>query len=265
MGTKTETETAKVEVTVEARPEGRVAWVTVDRRRKLNALTTAIMAQLAEAFRELGRDDDLRMAVLTGAGERSFIGGANLDEVAALNQETARAFITRVHLVCRAIRDLPVPVLARVNGYCLGAGLEIAASCDGRIAADHAIFSMPETRVGLPSVVEAALLPRLVGWGKAREIVLLARNYSAAEALAMGLVEEVATAGQLDACTGRWIDDLLAAGPRAVRLQKALIAEWERRPLDEAIQAGIESLVAAFATDEPQRMIAPFFERRRSS
>ena len=255
---------AKVEVEIEVRAGGRVAWVTLDHRAKLNSLTSDLMDQLAAAFRDLAGDEDLRMAVLTGAGEKSFMGGANLDELQALNQDTARAFITRVHLVCRGIRALPVPVLARVNGYCLGAGLEIAAACDGRIAVDTAIFSMPETRVGLPSVVEAALLPRLVGWGKAREIVFLARNYSAAEALGMGLVEAMAVASDFDLEVARWVDDLLAAGPRAVRLQKALIQVWEDQPIDQAVRAGIESLVEAFATDEPRRMIAPFFERRHA-
>ena len=205
---------AGVEVRLEQRAGGRVAWVTLDHRAKLNSLTSELMDRLAAAFRDLGEDGDLRMAVLTGAGEKAFMGGANLDELAALDRETARAFITRVHLVCQAIRELPVPVLARINGYCLGAGLEIAAACDGRIAVEGAVFSMPETRVGLPSVVEAALLPRLVGWGKAREIVFLARSYSAAEALAMGLVEEAAPAGEFDSKVGRWIDDLLAAGDR---------------------------------------------------
>ena len=252
----------KVEVEIEERAGGRIARVTLDHRAKLNSLTSDLMDQMRAAFEDLAGDDDLRMVVLTGAGEKSFMGGANLDELASLTQKTARPFITRVHLVCKAIRELPVPVLARVNGYCLGAGLEIAAACDGRVAIDTAVFSMPETRVGLPSVVEACLLPRLVGWGKAREIVLLARNYSAVEALEMGLVEEVALADEFDAKVGRWIDDLLAAAPCAVRLQKALVADWEVMSIGDAVQAGIDSLVEAFSTDEPQRMIQPFFERR---
>ena len=171
---------------------GRVAWITVDNSSKLNSLTTALLDKLIVALEALSNDDELRCMVLTGAGQKAFVGGANLDELAGLTPTSARAFITRVHKVCEAMRTLPVPVIARINGYCLGAGLELAASADLRIAANNAVFGMPEVRVGLPSVIEAALLPRLVGWGKAREIVYLARNYSASDALAMGLVERVA-------------------------------------------------------------------------
>jgi enoyl-CoA hydratase/carnithine racemase len=258
--------TAEVRVELLERDDrGRVARVTLDHEAKLNSLTAALLQQLAGAFRELSGDGSLRAAVLTGAGGRAFMGGANLDELAGLDVAGARAFITKVHLACAAIRALPVPVIARVNGYCLGAGLEIAASCDLRLAADNAVFAMPEVKVGLPSVVEAALLPRLVGWGKAAEIVYLARDYDAAEALAMGLVQQVVPAAALDAAVAAWLDDLLEAGPRAIRAQKALIAEWERLPLAAAVEAGIEPLARAYESDEPQRLIAAFFARRRGT
>src|SRR5690606_12067295 len=117
-----------------------------------------------------------------------------------------------------------------------------------------AMFGMPEVKVGVPSVVEAALLPRLVGWGKARE---LAKNYSAAEALAMGLVERVAPSDALDAAVDEWVDMIASAGPRAIRLQKALIAKWEQLDLRSAIEAGVDSIANAYASDEPARRIAP--------
>jgi enoyl-CoA hydratase/carnithine racemase len=244
-------------------PEGRVARVTVRRPEKRNALSRAVAGQLIEAFARLAQDATLRLAVLTGEGDKAFIGGADLEDLASLDAASARGFIAAVHGVCAGIRALPVPVLGRINGYCLGAGLEIAAACDLRIAADNAVFGMPEVRVGLPSVVEAALLPRLVGWGKAREIVYLARNYAAGEALAMGLVERVVPRHELDAAVAEWSADILAAGPNAIRLQKALIAEWEAGPLDRAILAGIDCLAAAYETDEPARYIAQLKARRR--
>ena len=172
---------------------GRVARVTVNRPEKLNALDRPALAALHDAFAGLAADPDLRVAVLTGAGARAFIGGADIAMLNGLDPAGARSMIEAVHGVCQAIRDLPVPVIARVNGWCLGAGLEIAAACDLRLASEGAMFGMPEVRVGLPSVVEAALLPRLVGWGKARELVYLGRNYDAKEAEAMGLVERVTT------------------------------------------------------------------------
>ena len=241
---------------------GRVARVTVNRPEKLNALDRPALAALHDAFAGLAADPDLRVAVLTGAGARAFIGGADIAMLNGLDPAGARSMIEAVHGVCQAIRDLPVPVIARVNGWCLGAGLEIAAACDLRLASEGAMFGMPEVRVGLPSVVEAALLPRLVGWGKARELVYLGRNYDAKEAEAMGLVERVTTQSGLDTAVQEWVRDILADGPRAVRLQKALVAEWERLALDQAIRAGVDAIAAAYETDEPARMTAPFLKRK---
>ncbi|MBM3492685.1 MAG: enoyl-CoA hydratase [Alphaproteobacteria bacterium] len=255
--------TALVAIELQECPEGRVARITLRRPEKRNALSREAAEQLIEAFAELKQDARLRLAVLTGAGDKAFIGGADLNDLAGLDRASARGFIAAVHGVCAGIRALPVPVLGRINGYCLGAGLEIAAACDLRIAADNAVFGMPEVRVGLPSVVEAALLPCLVGWGKAREIVYLARNYGAQEALAMGLVGRVVPAPELDAAVAEWSADILAAAPQAIRLQKALIAEWEAGPLDRAILAGIDALAAAYAGDEPARYIAALRARRR--
>lgn len=241
---------------------GRVARVTVNRPEKLNALDRPALAALRDAFVGLASDPDLRVAVLTGAGTRAFIGGADIAMLNGLDPAGARSMIEAVHGVCQAIRDLPVPVIARVNGWCLGAGLEIAAACDLRLASEGAMFGMPEVRVGVPSVVEAALLPRLVGWGKARELVYLGRNYDAKEAEAMGLVERVTTQSGLDAAVQEWVRDILSAGPRAIRLQKALVGEWERLPLDQAIRAGVDAIAAAYETDEPARLTAPFLKRK---
>ena len=242
---------------------GHVAWVTIDYRRRLNSLTRELLERIIAAFERLAENPDLRCAVLTGAGERAFVGGANLQELVGLTPATARDFITSVHRACAVIRALPVPVVARVNGHCLGAGLEIAAACDLRIASANASFGMPEVKVGLPSVVEAALLPRLVGWGKAAELVYLARTYDAEAAREMGLVERVVAPEALDGAVEEWLGDILAAGPRAIRLQKALLTRWESEPLGQAIEAGIDSLASAFESDEPERLIRPFLDRKR--
>ncbi len=153
---------------------------------------------------DLARDPDLRLAVLSGAGGRAFVGGADIDEIAALDHASARSFITLVHRCCDACRRLPVPVIARIEGYALGAGLELAAACDLRVAGDNAVFGMPEVAIGIPSVVEAALLPRLVGEGRARRLLLTGETIGAAEALAWGLVDAVAAAGDLDAAVDRF-------------------------------------------------------------
>jgi enoyl-CoA hydratase/carnithine racemase len=247
------------------RSGGRIAQVTIERRAKLNALDPATIRALTAAARSLAKDPDLRAVMVTGAGDRAFIGGADVDTMAGLDAARAEAFITELHHAIAAIRDLPVPVIARINGYCLGAGLELAAACDLRLASENAVFGMPEVKVGMPSVIEAALLPRLIGWGQTGRLLLLGENIDAAEALKIGLVEKVVAPAALDRAVEAWLDAILAAGPKAVRIQKALMREWERLPLDAAIEAGITSFRAGFSGDEPRRMLTSFLERRRKS
>jgi enoyl-CoA hydratase len=240
-----------------------VAWLTVDNARRLNALNGALMTEFVEVLNRLAGDEQLRAVVLTGAGEKSFIVGADISEMAAIaDAQSARAFITRLHGCCQAIRNFPVPVIARIAGYCFGAGLEIAAACDLRIAAETASFGMQEVKLGIPSVIEAALLPTLVGFGRAREIMLLGEKFSAADALAWGLVERVAPAASLDAAVEACIASLLTSRPRAVRLQKRLIRQWEDLPLSAAIAAGIDAFAAAYESDEPATAMREFLTAR---
>ncbi len=243
---------------------GRVARITVDHRSRLNILNSRLIAELLSAIESLNDDDHLRALVLTGAGERAFIGGADINEMAELDEDSARAFITRLHHVCAALRRLPVPVIARIRGYCLGAGLEVAASCDLRVASERSGFGMPEVRVGIPSVIEAALLPRLVGWGKAARLIYTGETITAREAFDCGLIERVVSEEELDGAIDDWIEAILEAGPRAIRLQKGLLREWERLPLDEAIERGIESFAKAYRSDEPRVMMKKFIERKRN-
>jgi enoyl-CoA hydratase len=253
---------AGVHVKVEERHGSPVGVVTVDNQRKLNCLSTALIVELRAAFEKLSEDRGLRAVVLTGAGERAFIGGADLNELGALCADSARLFITRLHQACAAIRACPVPVIGRVNGFCLGAGLEVATSCDMRVAADTAQFGMPEVHMGLPSVIEAALLPGLIGWGRTREMLLTGVLYSAAEALAMGFVQKAVPAVELDAAIDPWLAGIARATPKAVRSQKALIDRWERVSIDEGIYAGIDALSDAYKTGEPQAAIKAFFENK---
>jgi enoyl-CoA hydratase len=255
--------TGSVEVTIEARKLGPVARVVLQNAAKLNTLNSHLMLSFITELEALAKREDLRAVILTGAGDKAFIGGADIFEMATLDAEKAEGFITLVHRSCNALREMPVPVIARVNGYTLGAGLEIAAACDLRVASSNAVFGMPEVKVGIPSVVEAALLPGLVGWGRTRELLLWGENIDAATALAWGLVEQVIAPGELDAAVDARLDALLTSGPQAVRLQKKLIRDWENMTLDQAVRAGIESFTQAYATDEPARMMAAFTKRRR--
>ena len=260
--------TPRIDLRFEQRTGGSVAFVTIDNRAKLNTLGRVLMREFIAAVDALAPREDLRALVLTGAGERAFIGGADVAEMAALDRDSAKDFsakdfITLVHNTCDCLRRLPVPVIARIDGYALGAGLEVAVSCDLRLASRRAKFGMPEVRVGLPSVVEAALIPRLIGLGRARRLLMLGETIDAQTALDWGLVERVVEPDALDREVEKILEALAAAGPQAVRLQKALMRRWEELPLEASIAAGIDAFVRAFETDEPKRMLADFVNRKR--
>lgn len=251
--------TAGVDVEIKHIDGEPVAWITIDEERRLNVLNSPRIAALKAAFDRLSGDDSLRAVVVTGAGSRAFVGGADLRELGSLDEESARVFITGLHEACAAARKCPVPVIARVNGFCLGAGLELAASCDMRVSVDNAIFGMPEVRMGLPSVIEAALLPGLIGWGKTREMLLTGATYDAQATLDMGFVERVTTVEGLDGVVSEWLEGICTSAPMAVKSQKTLMATWERVSLEDGILAGIDSLSEAYGTGEPQERIAAFF------
>jgi enoyl-CoA hydratase/carnithine racemase len=249
---------------VSVRQDGRgVALVTIENAPKLNTLNSAVMTALITVMERLAGDPALRAVVLRGAGTRAFIGGADIGEMAGLDAASARTFITQVHRCCDVFRRLPVPAIAYIHGWVLGAGLEVAAACDMRFASSDARFGMPEVRVGVPSVVEAALLPGLIGWGRTRRLLLTGETIGAATALSWGLVEEVVPAAQLDAAVERALAGIIASGPRAIRLQKALIGEWEGLPVDAAIQRGIDCFASAWETDEPRGLMQRFLDHQR--
>ena len=256
---------SQVEMRFDERQGSRVAVVTINNASRLNAMHSALMDEFVERLTPLMADAELRGFVLTGAGDKAFIGGADIREMSALaNAEEGREFITRLHRCCDAIRAIPVPTIARINGLALGGGLEMAAACDVRIAAESAVFGMPEVKLGIPSVIEAALLPMLIGWGRTRQILLFGENFSAQEARSWGLVNELVADDDLDNAVGRWLDQLLSCSPGAVRLQKQLIRSWEDLPLRAAIEAGIASFEAAVRSGEPAAAMRKFLERRKA-
>jgi len=255
----------KIRVRRDARSQGVVAYVTIDRTRRLNALNGALMAEFTAAMAELAADERLRAVVLSGAGDKAFTAGADINEMAKIDGAAqARGFITALHRCCAAIRDLPVPVIARIHGYCFGGGLEIAAACDVRIAAETATFGMQEVKIGIPSVIEAALLPTLVGWGRAREIMYLGETFGAEKAREWGLVEHVVPPSALDAAVEDWIGKLLTSAPGAVRLQKRLIRQWEDLPLAAAVEAGVATFAVAYQTEEPAAAMREFLAAQKA-
>jgi enoyl-CoA hydratase/carnithine racemase len=254
----------KVDISWDRRPAGVVAYVVFDNARRLNVLNPPALLDLTEAFQSLAREDNLRVVVFSGAGGKAFIGGADINHMVTMKHpEDGRAFITLVHKLCQAVRDCPVPVICRLEGYTLGAGLEVAAACDMRIAADNAHFGMPEVKVGVPSVVEAALLPRLIGWGRTSRLLLTAETIDAAKAEAWGLVEEVVPLAGLDDAVERCVHAIVEATPLSVRAQKRLMRRWERLSLDEAVQAGIDAFAQSVSDGEHIERMGAFVNRKR--
>jgi enoyl-CoA hydratase len=242
-----------------------VATLTVENPEKLNVLNASLMDDFARQVQKLGADDTLRALIVTGGGKKAFIGGADVTEMARLNTESAKKYITRLHRCCEGLRRLPFPAIARINGYALGAGLEIAAACDLRIASTTAKFGMPEVKVGIPSVIEAAPLPSLVGWGRARRMLLTGEMYDAREAEKWGFVDAVVPPAKLGKAVDSMIESILDAGPNAVRLQKQLIRAWEDLPMSAAIEKGIETFAESFRTDEPHVRMTAFLNRKKKA
>ena len=243
-------------------PRG-VVRLTICNAGSLNILGSAAINGVREGLQALATDRDIRALILAGQSEKSMIGGADIKEMARLDQASAEKFITGLRDLCEAVRAFPGPTIARMPGWCLGGGLEVAAACDFRIAAHDARFGMPEVRVGIPSVIHAALLPRLIGSGRARWLLMTAENIDAPTALAWGLVDVVAPQGGLDAAVEKTVATLLECAPEALRAQKDLIRQWEELPLKESVDISIGVFGRSYLTSEPQRLMQNFIDRKR--
>lgn len=244
---------------------GSVATLTWDNSAKLNIVNSEAIGALTVALAELDGDEGLRAIVLRGKGKKAFIGGADINEMAACDAESAEAFISRLHGLMKTIRDCHVPVIAAIDGYCLGAGMEVAAACDIRISSDEAKFGMPEVKVGIPSVIEAALLPRLIGWGRASYLIYTGATIDARTARDWGFVERMVTSESLFQIAAQVAGEIAAAGPAAIRIQKQLLKVWEEEPLEAGIESGIEAFAAAYETGEPQAMMQAFLARKKGT
>jgi enoyl-CoA hydratase len=247
---------------VDRDPRG-VVRLTICNAGSLNILGSAAINGVRAGLEVLATERAIRALIIAGQSEKSMIGGADIKEMARLDQASAEKFITGLRDLCEAARAFPAPVIARIPGWCLGGGLEFAAACDMRIAAHDAKFAMPEVKVGIPSVIHAALLPRLIGWGRARWLIMTAATIDAPTALAWGLVDAVAPEGGLDAAVERTVAALLECGPEALRAQKALLKQWEELPLKESVNLSIGVFGQSFLTDEPRKLMQGFLDRKR--
>ena len=236
------------------------AWVTLDRP-PLNLIVPDLIVELRAAFDALAHDPSVRVAVMTGAG-RAFSAGMQVQVLRDLTPLTAKSLITSLHDAIHAVHDAPVPTLAMVNGPCLGAGFELAMACDLRVAAAGAQLGLPEVKVGAPSVIEAALLPALVGPGRAAEMLLTGESVEAEQALEWGLVNRVAPPDKLEVVTAELVEKILACAPPAIRLQKELMVRWRNTDLASAVRLGINAFAQNYTTGEAREAALAFLEKR---
>jgi len=242
-----------------------ILTITINRPAALNTLNQDLIFQLTTALNKASQNPDLRVIIITGAGDRAFIGGVDVRAMKDLDPAGAEKFITDLHKCFLAIRQSPKIVIASINGYALGGGLELAASCDLRLSSERAQFGMPEVKVGIPSVIESALLPRLIGLGPAAELVYTGQMIDAQEAWRIGLVNKVVPHQELATTTYQLAKQLLLNAPTALIIQKKLIAQWLELPLSQGIEAGINAFKESYKTGEPREGMEAFLEKRKPS
>ena len=239
---------------------GAAVWCTLERP-PLNLFEPTLIQAVRDAFTELAADRATRVAVIVGSG-RAFTAGMDVRILRDLDTGRARELITSLHDAIAAVHQAQFPVIAAVNGACLGAGFELALACDMRVAAASATFGLPEVRVGVPSVIQAALLPPMIGPGRAAEMLLTGAPVTAAQALDWGLVNRVVPDDRLRSAATSSSAAILASGPEAIRLQKELIVRWRQTDLPTAVRYGINAFAAAYATAEPREGMTAYLDKR---
>jgi enoyl-CoA hydratase/carnithine racemase len=240
-----------------------IAFLTIARPKVLNALNAATMQELTQAFQAVQEDDDVRAVILTGEGDKSFVAGADITELASLDATAAAGLATRGQALFSLIEDLGKPVIAAVNGFALGAGCELALACSIRLAAGTARFSQPETKLGLiPGYGGTQRLPRLIGKGRALEILLTGEMIDAAEALRVGLVNQVVPADQLLPRAEAVAAKIIANGPLAIRYCLQAVNRGMEMPLAEAMAHEAALFALCCATQDKTEGTRAFLEKR---
>ncbi len=242
--------------------EGRVALLTVNRPDKLNALNQQVRDEMLALLDEIEADDGVGAVVITGAGEKSFIAGADIGEFAGRTPFDQREAM-RSPRVFDIMASFPKPVIAMINGFCLGGGCELAASCDIRVASDRARFGQPEVNLGLiPGGGGTQRLPRLVGLGQAMRLILSGEMIAADEAARIGLVDLVAPADELRATTMALAAKIAAKSPLTLKVAKEAMRASERMAVEEGLLYERDLFCLCFSTEDKAEGVAAFLEKR---
>jgi enoyl-CoA hydratase len=256
-------EPLSVEPSVLVARDGAIATLTVNRPAVRNALNAVTLAAIDEAVAALDADPDVRVILITGAGDRAFIAGADINELSRATAITGRTLAQTGQAVFDRIANAATPIVAVINGFCLGGGCELALACTFRFAADTAEIGQPEINLGIiPGYGGSQRLPRLIGRDQALDLILTGRRITAAEALALGLVTRVYPAATLRAEADAFARELAAKAPVAVRLALDAVRVGLEQPLAQALEheAALFGLVAA--TDDMREGTRAFLEKR---
>ncbi len=240
-----------------------IAVVTIDREKALNALNAEVLDDLKAAFDSIDTES-VRCVIVTGAGQKSFVAGADIAEMSGLDAAGGEAFGKKGNDVFRMIETFPLPVIAAVNGFALGGGCELAMSCDFRICAKQAIFGQPEVGLGItPGFGGTQRLARLVGPGMAKQLIYTAKNIKAEEALRIGLVNAIYPAEELMAAAEKLAGQIAANAPVAVRACKKAINEGLEQPMEEAVVTEEKLFGSCFATEDQKTGMQAFLEKKK--
>ena len=242
--------------------KNRIGFVVFQGKGNLNLIDEELVRGLSGALKEIEKDPEVRVVVLEGYGERAFSAGVDIQLMKEASPLDAEKFVRSLHSVIGSIMKLSRPVIAAIKGSCLGGSLELAMACDIRIAADDAFFALPEIRVGIPSVIEASLLPRLIGWGRARELILTGETIGAQEAYQLGLVNRVVPRDRLEEETLSMAEKFVNLSPFTMGIQKDIFNKWLELGHEHAAEYSIKTLAMCFTSPHPREGMEAFLQKR---
>ncbi len=248
---------------VELKKENRLGFVTINRPKVLNALNLEVLIELDQMITMLYNDREIDVVIITGAGEKAFVAGADISEMKDKSPQESYTFARQGQVLFQRIQELPQPTIAAINGFAFGGGCELAMACDMRIATDKAKFGQPEVALGIiPGFGGTQRLPRLIGRAKAMELILTGRTINASEALELGLVNKVVTTENLMDEAVSLAEAILSKGPYAIRQAKVAI----NKGLEVDINTGCElegNLFALCFGEEQKEGMSAFLEKRQ--
>lgn len=233
-------------------------WITISREHKANALLPDDCVAIGRSVEDAIARPETKAIVFTGAGDRAFCAGMDVGAFLALDASTARVFIESLKDMLNTVRLAGVPTIAGINGGCIGAGLELAAACDIRIAVRTAMFGLPEIKVGIPSALDAALLQQYVGLSKAKEMMILGNLYSAEEMEKHGLLNQLVEPGALQAALRAIVDQVQPFTRTVSRAQKRMFEVWQNFGIKDANEISVDVWAAVFTEDETMDAIAEY-------